>query len=93
MSGFKPGDKVVCINSIGHEHKLQLGKIYTILIIPIYPQGLVIIEEVEGEWYQTRFELATTNPCCEVEVGTPAKNKCECPIDVLMNQGCQCGGK
>lgn len=21
------------------------------------------------------------------------KKRCECPVDVLMNQGCQCGGK
>lgn len=54
--------------------------------------GNTIIKDACGGWDDTRFVKII-----ELKIGVPlsfnAKKKCECGIDILMNQGCQCGGE
>lgn len=62
---FKPGDRVVCVNTFGTdpEDGLARGARYT---VKEAEAGFVVLEGVHGDWYPHRFRLVEA----PVEVGT-----------------------
>lgn len=93
---FKPGGKVVCTDI--PEDNIHLKKGETYVVAEVFEQDEQTYVQLEGifkrsepdqlcRWLSCRFRLA------DEEQQDFTKKECGCPIDVLMNQGCQCGGK
>ena len=58
---------------------------------PFYPPSSPTTATSSVEF--TLFDLLDDDADAAMKQPTTDKKKCNCPIDVLMIQGCQCGGR
>ena len=56
MRKFKKGDHVVCVDDYEADEDLVLNNIYT---VDCYDDDYVNLLEVDGNWFDDRFELVS----------------------------------
>lgn len=96
---FQPGDRVICINNKSppadriHLEEAWIYRVKEVTELYVYLEPSEHChghgcEEARfcGGWDKDRFVLFK-------EAVQEKKKKCDCPIDILCNQGCQCGGE